>query len=73
MMLNNEQFLFTREIRMIGKVKAIRVRGHGGPYGCETSRLPHFLDNQPTNGGEVISLTRRPPFTLRKIPGTHFC
>jgi hypothetical protein len=23
--------------------------------------------------GEVISLTRRPPFTPRKIPGTHFC
>jgi hypothetical protein len=24
-------------------------------------------------GSEVISLKRRPPFTLRKIPGTHFC
>jgi hypothetical protein len=24
--------------------------------------LPHFLDNQHTDGGEV-SLTRRPPFT----------
>jgi hypothetical protein len=27
----------------------------------ETSRLPHFLDNRVTDGGEV-SLTRRPPF-----------
>jgi hypothetical protein len=35
----------------------------------ETSRLLHFLDNRLTDGGEVVSLTRRPPFTLRKIPG----
>jgi hypothetical protein len=26
----------------------------------------HFLDNRLTDGGEVVSLTRRPP-------GTHFC
>jgi hypothetical protein len=31
----------------------------------ETSRLPHFLDNRLTDGGEVVSLTRRPPFTPR--------
>jgi hypothetical protein len=36
-------------------------------------RLPYFLDNRLTDGDEVVSLTRRPPFTLRKIPGTHFC
>jgi hypothetical protein len=37
------------------------------------SSLPHFsLDSRLTVGGEV-SLTRRPPFTPRKIPGTHFC
>jgi hypothetical protein len=34
------------------------------------SRLPHFLDNQLTDGGEVVSLTRWPLFTPRKIPGT---
>jgi hypothetical protein len=28
--------------------KAIPVKGCGGPYGCETSRLPHFLDNRLT-------------------------
>jgi hypothetical protein len=50
------------------KGKAILVTGRGGPYGCETSRLPHFLDNRVTDGGEVISLTPRPPFTHRKIP-----
>jgi hypothetical protein len=25
-----------------------------------TSRLPHFLENRLTDGGEVVSLTRRP-------------
>jgi hypothetical protein len=43
------------------KGKAIHVTGRGGPYGCETSRLPHFLDNRLTDGGE-ISLMRWPPF-----------
>jgi hypothetical protein len=55
------------------KDKAIPVRDRGGPYGCETSRLPHFLDNRFTDGGEVVSLMHRPPFTPRKTPGTHFC
>jgi hypothetical protein len=50
------------------KDKAIPVTGR-----CETSRLPHFLDSRLTDGGEVVSLMRRPPFTPRKIPGTHFC
>jgi hypothetical protein len=43
--------------------KAIPVTGHGGPYGCETLRVPHYLDNRLTDGGEVVSLMRRPPFT----------
>jgi hypothetical protein len=32
----------------------------------ETSRLPHFLDNRLTDGGEIVRLTRRPPFTPQK-------
>jgi hypothetical protein len=55
------------------KSKAIPVTGRGGPYGCETSRLPHFPDNPLKDGGEVVSLTRRPPFTPSNIPGTYFC
>jgi hypothetical protein len=30
-------------------------------------------DSRLTDGGEVVSPTRRQPFTPRKIPGTHFC
>jgi hypothetical protein len=43
------------------KIKAIPVRGRGGPSGSEMSRFAHFLDNRLTDGVEVVSLTRRPP------------
>jgi hypothetical protein len=49
------------------------VPGRGGPQVCETSWLPHFLENRLTDDSKVVNLTRRPPFTPRKIPGTHFC
>jgi hypothetical protein len=55
------------------KGKSIPVAGSGGQYGCEMSRLPHFRDSQLTDGSEVVSLTRLPSFTTRKIPVTHFC
>jgi hypothetical protein len=53
------------------KDKAIPLRGRGGPYGCETSRLLHFSDNRLKDSGEVVSLRRQLPFATRKIPGTH--
>jgi hypothetical protein len=40
-----------------------KATGHGGSQGCETSRLPHFLDNRLTDGGEVVSLMCQPLFT----------
>jgi hypothetical protein len=55
------------------KGKAIPVTGCGGPYGCETLRLQHFLENRLTDGGEAVSLRRQLLFTPRKIAGTHFC
>jgi hypothetical protein len=55
------------------KGKAVPVTGRGDPYGRETSRLPHLLDSRLTDRGKVVCLTRRSPFILRKIPGTHFC
>jgi hypothetical protein len=42
--------------------KAIPLTGRGGPYGCETARFSHFLHSRLTDGGEVVSLTRRLPF-----------
>jgi hypothetical protein len=54
-------------------VKTIPITGQGDPQDCETLRFLHFLDNRLTDGGKVVSLTRRPPFTSRKISGTHFC
>jgi hypothetical protein len=44
---------------LLYKVKTIPVTDRGGPQGCETSRLPHFLYNRLTDGGEVVSLTRQ--------------
>jgi hypothetical protein len=55
------------------KGKAISVRGCRRPQSCEPLRLPHFIDDRLTDGGKVVSLTSRPLFTTRKIPGTHFC
>jgi hypothetical protein len=45
---------------MYKRGKAIPVTGRGGPQGCETSMLPHFLDSRLTDGGEIVSLTRWP-------------
>jgi hypothetical protein len=52
--------------------KAIPVTGYESPLGCDPSRLSHFIDNRLTDSGEVVSPTRRPPITPRKIPGTYF-
>jgi hypothetical protein len=60
------------EIRISIK-KLFPVTGREGPWGCETSRLPHFIDNRLTDGVEDVSLKRRPAVLYpRKIPGTHF-
>jgi hypothetical protein len=69
----NSFHAITRYLKSSFNIKYIPVRGCGGPYGCETSRLPHFLDHRLTDGSEVIRLKRRTPFTPRKIPGTNFC
>jgi hypothetical protein len=52
----------------VKKCKAIPVTGRGGPKGCETSRIPHFLDSWLTDGGEVVRLTRRQPMYWKPQP-----
>jgi hypothetical protein len=34
--------------------------------GCETSRLPHLLENLLVDGGEVVRFTRRPCFNFQE-------
>jgi hypothetical protein len=34
------------------------------------SRLPNFVDSRPTDGGEVVSLRHRLPFSCKDIPCT---
>jgi hypothetical protein len=40
-------------LHIVAKEVEIHVTCRGGPYGCETSRLARFLDNRPTDSGEV--------------------
>jgi hypothetical protein len=37
--------------------KAFPVTDHGGPQGCDTLRLSHFLENRLRDGREVFNLT----------------
>jgi hypothetical protein len=53
------------------KNKALAVTGRGGPYGCETLRIAHFLDSRLRDCCGIVSLTNQPRFTPRKIPEIH--
>jgi hypothetical protein len=50
----------------IQKSEAVPVTGCGDLQGCEMLRIPQFLDNPLTDGGKVVSLTRRLRFTPQK-------
>jgi hypothetical protein len=49
------------------KRKPIILNGRGGAQRFEPSRLSHCLDNRITEGGEFVSLTRRPLFNPKSI------
>jgi hypothetical protein len=59
-MLLFQNFDNQSEVKHTRQGKAIPKTGRRGPYGCETARLPHFVDNRLTYGGEFVSLTRQP-------------
>jgi hypothetical protein len=42
------------------------------PLGLREVESPTFSDIRLIDGGKVVSPTRRPRFTPRKFPGTHF-
>jgi hypothetical protein len=43
------------------------------PLGLREVEAPTFSGIRLTDGDKFVSPTRRPLFTPRKIPGTHFC
>jgi hypothetical protein len=45
-----------RALEFLQKCKAITVTDRGGPFGFETSRLPHFLDNRFADGVRMLAL-----------------
>jgi hypothetical protein len=47
-------------------VKATPVTGREAPQVYESSRLPHLTENRSIDGGEIVGLTRRPPFTSKE-------
>jgi hypothetical protein len=59
-------------IMHIRRGKAIPVTGHGSPWVVRSQSSHIFLGSWLTGGSEVVSITRWPPFTPRKILGAHF-
>jgi hypothetical protein len=58
--LQYKEYMNRRKHSIFSKTQAVRHQGST------------FLDNLLTDGG-AVSLMHWPPFTPRKIPGTHFC
>jgi hypothetical protein len=53
--------------------EAIPVAGRGGLQGCEMLRIPHCLDNQLTDGGEVGKLCVSGALSPEEFSGINFC
>jgi len=56
----------------ICKGKAVPLQAWSGPEGCRKLRFLDFVKTAQ-NGGNVVSLTHRPPLPPGNTPGTHFC
>jgi hypothetical protein len=54
------------------KGKAVPLQACSGPDGSRKLRFPDFMTTAQ-DGGQVVSLTHRPPLPPGNAPGTHFC
>jgi len=52
--------------------KAVPLQAWSGPEGSRKLRFPDFVTTAQ-DGGEVVSLTHRPPLPPGNAPGTHVC
>jgi len=59
-------------IIIIIKGKVIPLQARCGPEGSRKLRFPDFMTTAQ-DGGNVVSLTHRPPLPPGNAPGTHFC
>jgi len=57
---------------MKGKGKAVPLQARIGPESSWKLRYPDFITTAQ-DGGNVVSLTHRPPLPPGNAPGTHFC
>jgi hypothetical protein len=69
---NNVPFFLLQASQQCMKVTALDQLSKGKAIPVN-SQFSNFLHIRFTDGSEVISFKCRPPFTLTKIPGTHFC
>jgi hypothetical protein len=56
----------------IHKGKAVPLQAWSGPKRSRNLRFPYFITTAQ-DGGNVVSLTHRPPLPPGNTPGTHFC
>jgi len=54
------------------KGKAVPLQALSGPEGSRNLRFPDFMKTAQ-DGGNVVSLTHRPPLPPGNTPDTHFC
>ena len=64
---------FSRSVlTMKSKGKAVPLQAWNGPEGSRKLRFPDFMTTAQ-DGGQVVSLTHRPPLPPGNTPGTYFC
>jgi len=57
--------------RVVKKGKSVLLQAWSGPEGSKKLRFPDFMTTAQ-DGGNVVSLTHRPPLPPGNTPGTHF-